>query len=41
VLRLAQITGLAEAFKNHEFSEAWEAVTDINDDFEVIPSVQP
>lgn len=31
VLRLAQITGLAEAFKDHEFSEAWEAVTDIDD----------
>lgn len=25
VLRLAQISGLAEAFSNHEFSEAWEA----------------
>jgi ParB-like chromosome segregation protein Spo0J len=25
VLRLAQITGLAEAFKDNEFSEAWEA----------------
>lgn len=24
VLRLCQITGLAEAFQNHEFSEAWE-----------------
>ena len=31
VLRLAQITGLAEAFRNHEFSEAWEAVTDVDD----------
>jgi ParB-like chromosome segregation protein Spo0J len=41
VLRLAQITGLAEAFKDHDFSEAWEAVTDIDDDFEVISSVQP
>ena len=29
VLRLAQITGLAEAFKDHEFSEAWEAITDL------------
>jgi ParB-like chromosome segregation protein Spo0J len=28
VLRLCQITGLAEAFKDHEFSEAWEAVSD-------------
>lgn len=26
VLRLAQITGLAEAFKDRAFSEAWEAV---------------
>jgi hypothetical protein len=25
VLRLTQITGLAEAFKDREFSEAWEA----------------
>lgn len=25
VLRLKQITGLAEAFKDHEFSKAWEA----------------
>lgn len=25
VLRLAQITGLAEMFKDHQFSEAWEA----------------
>lgn len=24
VLRLAQITGLAEAFKDTEFSQAWE-----------------
>ncbi len=31
VLRLAQITGLAEAFKDHEFSQAWEAVTDVDD----------
>ena len=31
VLRLAQITGLAEAFKDHEFSEAWSAVTDVDD----------
>lgn len=26
VLRLAQITGLAEAFKNRDFSDAWEAI---------------
>jgi ParB-like chromosome segregation protein Spo0J len=32
VLRLAQITGLAEAFKDHEFSEAWEAVLDADGD---------
>ena len=31
VLRLAQITGLAEAFKDHDFSEAWEAVLDVDD----------
>lgn len=36
VLRLAQITGLAEAFKDREFSEAWEAVlsTDDEDDLD-------
>lgn len=28
VLRLKQITGLAEAFKNEEFSRSWEAVTE-------------
>jgi len=27
VLRLAQISGLAEMFKDHEFSQAWEADT--------------
>lgn len=32
VLRLAQITGLAEAFKDRDFSEAWEAVLDIDDE---------
>jgi ParB-like chromosome segregation protein Spo0J len=32
VLRLCQITGLAEAFKHTEFSEAWEAVVDIDDE---------
>lgn len=32
VLRLAQITGLAEMFANQDFSEAWEAdTTDINE----------
>ena len=41
VLRLAQITGLAEAFRDREFSEAWEAVLDVGDElFEVIDDVQ-
>jgi ParB-like chromosome segregation protein Spo0J len=31
VLRLAQISGLADAFKDRDFSEAWEAVLDIDD----------
>ncbi len=31
VLRLKQITGLAEAFADREFSEAWEAVLDVED----------
>jgi ParB-like chromosome segregation protein Spo0J len=35
VLRLAQITGLADAFLNHEFSEAWEAVIDEGDEDEL------
>jgi len=40
VLRLAQITGLAEAFKDREFSEAWEAVLDIDDsEHELIDNV--
>lgn len=34
VLRLTQITGLAEAFATREFSEAWEAVTDVDDEAE-------
>jgi ParB-like chromosome segregation protein Spo0J len=33
VLRLTQITGLAEAFAERDFSEAWAAVTDIEDDY--------
>jgi ParB-like chromosome segregation protein Spo0J len=43
VLRLAQISGLAEAFKDHDFTEAWEAVLDIDDEPspEVIPDVLP
>jgi ParB-like chromosome segregation protein Spo0J len=32
VLRLAQISGLAEAFKDRDFSQAWEAVLDIDDE---------
>lgn len=41
VLRLTQITGLAEAFKDHEFSQAWEAVLDVDDEAsdESIPDV--
>lgn len=31
VLRLRQITGLAEAFKDREFSEAWEVESDIEE----------
>lgn len=34
VLRLAQITGLAEAFADRDFSEAWEAVLDVDDERE-------
>lgn len=37
VLRLAQISGLAEAFADRDFSMAWEAVLDADDEpFEVI-----
>lgn len=32
VLRLTQINGLAEAFRERDFSEAWEAVLDIDDE---------
>jgi ParB-like chromosome segregation protein Spo0J len=32
VLRLAQITGLAEMFADRDFSEAWEALVIIDDD---------
>ena len=35
VLRLTQITGLAEAFKDHEFSAAWEPEI-LEDNFETI-----
>ncbi len=34
VLRLCQITGLAEAFKNSEFSKSWEAETLNDNDFD-------
>jgi ParB-like chromosome segregation protein Spo0J len=36
VLRLAQITGLAEMFKDREFSKAWEAVIEEDNPVEVI-----
>ena len=32
VLRLTQISGLALAFKDRDFSEAWEAVLDVDDE---------
>jgi hypothetical protein len=38
VLRLTQVSGLAVAFADRDFSEAWEAVLDVDDeDFEEIP----
>lgn len=37
VLRLAQITGLAEAFKDRAFSDAWEAVIDTDDLDDALP----
>lgn len=38
VLRLTQVSGLAVAFADRDFSEAWEAVLDIEDQsFETIP----
>lgn len=41
ILRLTQITGLAEAFKDRDFSEAWEAVLDVDglESFEVMDNV--
>lgn len=36
VLRLAQITGLAEAFKDRDFSQAWEAETSLENEEIVI-----
>ena len=35
VLRLVQVTGLAEMFKDQEFSEAWKADYLTNEDYEV------
>jgi len=32
ILRLVQITGLAEAFRSHEFSKAWEVDQTVDDD---------
>ena len=32
VLRLAQITGLAEAFREEAFTEAWEAIINVEDE---------
>ena len=40
VLRLAQITGLADAFKDHRFSEAWEVDKD-GPDGEILSDVIP
>jgi ParB-like chromosome segregation protein Spo0J len=34
VLRLAQITGLAEAFREEQFTEAWEAIINVEDETE-------
>ena len=40
VLRLSQITGLAEALRDREFSEAWEAVLDVGeDDLDIVEEV--
>jgi hypothetical protein len=36
VLRLAQITGLAEMFADRSFSEAWEADTSIINDADTL-----
>lgn len=37
VLRLAQITGLAEAFADRDFSEAWEAIIDTDELDDALP----
>lgn len=39
VLRLAQITGIAEAFKDRDFSEAWEAIISAEDEPETIDAM--
>jgi ParB-like chromosome segregation protein Spo0J len=39
VLRLCQITGLAEAFKDEQFSQAWEVVNDASGGAELISDV--
>jgi ParB-like chromosome segregation protein Spo0J len=39
VLRLAQITGIAEAFKDRDFSEAWEAIVTAEDEPEAIDAM--
>ena len=36
VLRLSQITGLAEMFKDYEFTEAWEAESLDENDYQGI-----
>lgn len=41
VLRLCQITGLAEMFKDHQFSEAWEADKQHDMSMEVISDILP
>lgn len=41
VLRLAQITGLAEAFKDRDFSKAWEAELNIESKNETIEDSTP
>jgi ParB-like chromosome segregation protein Spo0J len=39
VLRLAQITGLAEAFKDRDFSQSWEVDLSDDDDLETVDLV--
>jgi hypothetical protein len=42
ILRLCQITGLAEIFADQSFSQAWEAVGNITpDDFEGVGDISP